>query len=611
MAFTTMMNVSPDTRIIALSDIHGDIDALIIALRDCAKVISHPNPDILKKLLYLDLNIQEEASEYKYNEDLGFKWIGETTHIVIIGDSLDNKRDGSTRDTNKKGKIDYLNTEYPQAELKIVCLLNFLDILASEVGGRVIKLIGNHEAGNFHMESNYNLATRYSANPHDIYAKYYPVENELTRVEYFKFNNLGFKIFMLRGSGVLLKINDYIFVHGQLDGKMDYTQVDLINQWINNKDKNLYVNIKSSKYSKFMDLFNSEDGLLWGREYGDYKKTHYRNIHPLNKNMHCRKVIDNILQFCQNIDCNIKNTKIIIGHCPQIWSSTSGYLNTTFTQQRDLGNVTILTPPSKTAPASTKENFVFGITMECEIEKDKHRVYKVDIGTSKAFDTDENYDRSIGSEDEFKRYMLGRMPQVLEIINDNFSIIRSNIPNTMKFQKRNKLEDLIRRTRSADLLKLTGLQSQVSPQQVLPQQVLPQQVSPQEVSPQQVSPQEVSPQQVLPQQVSPQEVSPQQVSPQEVSPQQVSPQEVSPQQVSPQQVSPQEVSPQQVSPQQVSPQEVSPQQVSPQEVSPQQVSPILSVDIYPKKGGFNVDNNFTKYIKYKTKYINLQNKLFA
>ena len=38
--FTTRLAVSEKTRIIALSDIHGDIDALIIALRDCASVIS-------------------------------------------------------------------------------------------------------------------------------------------------------------------------------------------------------------------------------------------------------------------------------------------------------------------------------------------------------------------------------------------------------------------------------------------------------------------------------------------------------------------------------------------------------------------------------------------
>lgn len=40
MKFTTKIVVPKDTPIIALSDIHSDIDSLIISLRDYAKVIN-------------------------------------------------------------------------------------------------------------------------------------------------------------------------------------------------------------------------------------------------------------------------------------------------------------------------------------------------------------------------------------------------------------------------------------------------------------------------------------------------------------------------------------------------------------------------------------------
>lgn len=39
MVYETKIKLSKDTPIIALSDIHSDIDSLIICLRDCAQVI--------------------------------------------------------------------------------------------------------------------------------------------------------------------------------------------------------------------------------------------------------------------------------------------------------------------------------------------------------------------------------------------------------------------------------------------------------------------------------------------------------------------------------------------------------------------------------------------
>lgn len=107
--FQTELNVSPNTPIIALSYIHGDIDALIIALRDCAKVIKSNNniPDLsipgnnkrdieLDKLLNLDLNDSADAVRFDLNHNLTFSWIGGSTHVVIVGDILDPRRENAT-----------------------------------------------------------------------------------------------------------------------------------------------------------------------------------------------------------------------------------------------------------------------------------------------------------------------------------------------------------------------------------------------------------------------------------------------------------------------------------------------------------------------------------
>ena len=48
---TSKLTISTSYPIIALSDIHADIDALIIALRDCAQVIKK-NPEIYNKNTY-------------------------------------------------------------------------------------------------------------------------------------------------------------------------------------------------------------------------------------------------------------------------------------------------------------------------------------------------------------------------------------------------------------------------------------------------------------------------------------------------------------------------------------------------------------------------------
>lgn len=106
--FSTNLHIDDKTRIIALSDIHGDIDALIIALRDCAQVISnHQSHKLLLDTLHLDLNKEEDAIKYKGTENLGFEWSGDNTHVVLIGDTIDNIRPEHTPYiiNRKTGKI--------------------------------------------------------------------------------------------------------------------------------------------------------------------------------------------------------------------------------------------------------------------------------------------------------------------------------------------------------------------------------------------------------------------------------------------------------------------------------------------------------------------------
>jgi len=205
--FTTYMNIPSDTPIVALSDIHADIDALIICLRDCAKVIRkkenqnvirpngsefipilsidstkiteknirHESGDqLLEYLLNLNLNEPYNDELYKNNVDLGYEWIGGPTHIVIIGDILDGLRSNTQSqiiETPLKSSLNEYINQYPQIEVKILMFLNKLDELASSTRGRVIKLIGNHEHMNFIAApnlSNYAFSNNKIYNQEDI-----------------------------------------------------------------------------------------------------------------------------------------------------------------------------------------------------------------------------------------------------------------------------------------------------------------------------------------------------------------------------------------------------------------------------------------------------------
>lgn len=247
--FKTDIIISQDTPIISLSDIHGDIDALIIALRDCAKVIKSNNniPDLsipgnnkrdieLDKLLNLDLNDSADAVKFDLNHNLTFSWIGGSTHVVIVGDILDPRRENATMKsiyTQKSSGTKIfrnVNDLYPQSEIKILCFLNKLDEEASLSGGRVIKLIGNHDCINFIDTNTY--AKDYSHDSNEI-IRYPHGIIPLTREQYFNINNSGFKLFMKRGAGIALKINNNIFMHGQVDPRYNIQVCNGINTWLN------------------------------------------------------------------------------------------------------------------------------------------------------------------------------------------------------------------------------------------------------------------------------------------------------------------------------------------------------------------------------------------
>ncbi len=287
--FQTKITVEPDTPIIALSDIHADIDSLIIALRDCAQVIKkktnqnvikpdgtefepqltldqtrrteenirHESGDqLLEYLLSLDLNVPENDEIFNLNVDLGYEWIGGKSHVVIIGDILDGIRAKTDRYGNGiyvytplKSSLRQFINQYPQIEVKILKFLNKLDELAHSAKGKVIKLIGNHEHMNFKNSIVVNYAFGNDITPGTRYFENVTIRNNnlkineiyyngLSRSNYFNIEQEGYDLYTKRGTGVLLildnTIHQTIFCHGTLANRMTFKQIDNINEIINN-----------------------------------------------------------------------------------------------------------------------------------------------------------------------------------------------------------------------------------------------------------------------------------------------------------------------------------------------------------------------------------------
>lgn len=418
-------------RIITLSDIHADIHSFIIALRDCAQVIrKKPGfecyQDIIdndvESLLSKDLN--NATSESEYVEDLNYEWIDNNTYVVIIGDILDGIRPSYS--TNKTWYL-----KYPQLEIKLLLFINKLDDLAKAKNSRVIKVLGNHEIMNMSTDNNVWL-NRMDYNfpeDNDPFKNYY---KDSSRISTFMPYEEGYKILMKNGNGVLVKINNNIFVHGGLEIGKKLEYYNNINKILNSSTtRQDLLETTIDKYTGYNGV--GINSMVWTKKYGKIEDINKRIIQNSEKITYCTDIVENLKVLTGLSD--ITNLKLFVGHCIQSLSSITNSQNTTFTKFNNDPTkqfVEIIEPPAQSGLSNPDTNFLFGITMECEKtpESNNHYVYHVDIGASRSFDND-SYSMPNNKRDE-KIHLLSRSPQVMEIYNNdtNVRIIRSTIKNT-------------------------------------------------------------------------------------------------------------------------------------------------------------------------------------
>ncbi len=177
-------------RIVAVGDVHGDYQQFVTVLRQAGVV------------------------------DAKTRWSGGSTHLVQVGDVLDRGPDSR----------------------KVLELLMALEPQAEKAGGQVHALIGNHEVMNVLGDLRYVSAGEYEAfrapKSKQLQARAWKVlsdsmrrDDAAYRAKWFQDHPLGWVeqrlafegngryATWIRGHNAVLKINDYLFLHGGIGPK--------------------------------------------------------------------------------------------------------------------------------------------------------------------------------------------------------------------------------------------------------------------------------------------------------------------------------------------------------------------------------------------------------
>ena len=422
-----------DGPIHALSDIHGDLHSFIITLRDCAKVIGKAdymlgnNQDVVDPNIEINLNIDISEDDNDYDETLGYEWIGGNSYIVICGDMIDPSRSNCYTHIKNKNCIKHDGLEcvnYPQIEIKVLRFINAMNKKAQEHGGRIFKLLGNHEIESITPDNGawiegYTFERDHDANNDKNLNKYYRGDY---RSETFNVGNQGFKLLFEDGCGLLIKINNSIFVHGELPDD-DIDEIIDVNHFMNDRRNHENISQQWYRYIKKYGQKSIKTSPLWRREWACPYNINSRIRKGIQENFCKQKIISKLKTFMMTTDMTIiNNLRVVLGHCVQsdITINNDNLIGTTFTNLYSQSHVsdtyngeTIYIGDAK---PEEKEK-IFGITMQCQKPNLKDFfIYHVDIGSSRGFDEPYSSIRLDLPNTNFEnKYLYSKTPQILTI----------------------------------------------------------------------------------------------------------------------------------------------------------------------------------------------------
>jgi hypothetical protein len=320
--------VKPDCRIVAIGDIHGDIDLMLKTLL-IGKVIKKTD----KSNNSIKLN-NKGNKEY-------YQWIGGKTIVVQVGDQIDRCRptlfsDCKSKDTTYKDEA---------SDIEILLFFTNLNELAKIYGGAVYSLLGNHELMNSFGDIRYvsyeNLKQVQISNNNF----------EEGRIRIFRRGDILSNFLACTRSSILI-VNGYLFVHGGVLGSFiinlnnnnkynqkhnNYAVFEIINnvikQWLMNNDHDLNV-ILNNNYGTTSLPTHKTGSRVSKRDNTNYiyrkifkNNNIYKFIIDIDSPFYTRKlgnikpkigIDDPSCREVHNLIQHFELNGIIIGHTPQI-----------------------------------------------------------------------------------------------------------------------------------------------------------------------------------------------------------------------------------------------------------------------------------------------------
>jgi hypothetical protein len=472
--YTEFKKFNKPNRIIAIGDIHGDLEVLlhllknagvidIITYYDLSSLLPEEKKHLLDKLnifqillenntIYIlkkKLNIEslnnldnDKYFEIKWKADINYK-----TSIIQVGDQIDRCRNTPC----------YLRTatfEDEASDFTIICLFDYLHTLAEKYHDEVISLLGNHEIMNLQNGLDY-----------------VSFANQLLMDDYFNEginNDIILRILSKRDT-IYRHNNKFLFGHAGITSKfityLHNTSYNDLSYKINNYDSKEKINlnnITSEDIHKIIDKTNSfvkqwvkletrNTHIDANEEFNKYilaiitgKDTYMYDVSPIWTRIYNTTTYEN--DVCASINSllnKLKYKKLIVGHVPQ-YQGIAGVCkeelpyytyNEVLNPENDVLKNKILDKKFTKLSIQVYKYLLFNGKLYKDKYFDESKVLLIDVAASKAFhqkaDNGSWVEYGQAGQDDLKKMSDERIPQCLEIIDygykETYNIIRLKI----------------------------------------------------------------------------------------------------------------------------------------------------------------------------------------